>query len=497
MKSIVPPLLLSVIAFSSDLIAADLTASANYLEVVQRYADAIVEHGTDNYGPEHSGMLLSIMDRKNLKPFNAMPKAPSGIRNGDRVTPYGSNVNLDQNLYRFLYALSEITGDRKYREAADSALAQFLKVAPSPQTSLFAWGEHLCWDLKADAWGTHASKAIHEPKRPTVLFDKFYELNSASVIDYCDGLWEHQIYTSKDGKKDGNFSRHTAYDRHDPRSNFDFPKEGGYFIHDWARAYQKTGESRFLDYIDVLASRYTRKIKKTTKKLLEFDAVRGFADTSASVSLAIDCHHAAEIVELGPVRKKLLELAAAIDEGLQALPHNVKKFGFVQYVTVKDDYKLYEHKQHGGYSFTWNMKYGCKTTAMLGLLFHTRHSQLNEGGTKTRYREMMLQAADKYLSSEPEMDDRPWPVELGTVLFLQIAAYELTGKEGYRARAEHLANVAIAAYWPDDKPLPKADPQCNHYENVTRADTLALALLKLHAIENSVRVQIPISDIDR
>jgi hypothetical protein len=32
---------------------------------------------------------------------------------------------------------------------------------------------------------------------------------------------------------------------------------------------------------------------------------------------------------------------------------------------------------------------------------------------------------------------------------------------------------------------------------VTRADTLALALLKLHAIENRLPVKIGISDIDR
>ena len=83
------------------------------------------------------------------------------------------------------------------------------------------------------------------------------------------------------------------------------------------------------------------------------------------------------------------------------------------------------------------------------------------------------------------------------VIFLQLAAHETTGDSKFLERARPFAAVARAAYWPDRSPLPKADPKCDHYENVTRADTLALALMKLHAIENRLPVKIGISDIDR
>ena len=464
-----------------------------YLSLVKRYADALIEYGADNFGTKHSGMILSLMDRSTLRPFSTMPGAPHGVRPGDRVTTHGSNVNLDQNMYRVLYALAEITGDKKYRKAADAALSEFLAATPSPETRLFAWGEHLCWDLKTDAWGAHGSKATHEPKRPTVLFDTLYRLNAKAMIDHCDGVWEHQIFSHQDG----NFSRHARYDAHGPGKDMDFPKEGGYFINDWARAYQKTGASRFLDYIDVLASRYLGKMKTTTKNLIAFDSVRGYADTSSSISLAIDCHEAAGRLSPGRVRDKLLLLAGGIDEGLQALPHELKGPGFVQYVTVEDDYKLYEHKKNGGYSFTWNMKYGRKTTAMLGVLFYTRYTQLGAGGQKDKYKEMVLQAADKYMSTDPNMEDRPWPVEIGIATFLQLAVYELTGKQDRLDRAKHFADLGISTYWSGNSPLPKADPECNQYENITRADTLAYALLKIHVLEKSLPVAIDISDIDR
>ena len=228
--------LLSVLAFiylNASLLADNQDEAELNFKTVQAYADAMLEYGTDTYGAQKSPLLISILERKPVRAFSRMPQPPNGIRQGDRVTTHGANVNLDQNLYRVLYALSQITGDSRYQSAADNALQSFLKVSPSSETHLFAWGEHLCWDLKTDAPGTHESKQIHEPKRPTVLFDQFYKLNPAATIKYCDGLWEHQLYTDKNGKKDGNFSRHAAYARHDPRANYDFPKEGGYFIHDW------------------------------------------------------------------------------------------------------------------------------------------------------------------------------------------------------------------------------------------------------------------------
>ncbi|MEA1950804.1 MAG: hypothetical protein U9N87_05435 [Planctomycetota bacterium] len=102
-----------------------------------------------------------------------------------------------------------------------------------------------------------------------------------------------------------------------------------------------------------------------------------------------------------------------------------------------------------------------------------------------------------YLSTDPDMRDRPWPVEIGIATFLQVAAHKLTDKQVYLDRAKHFADLGISTYWSGDNPLPKADPGCKHYENITRADTLAYALLKIHAIEKSLPVKIDISDIDR
>ena len=93
-------------------------ASTNLLTVVRRYADTMIEHGRDTYGPQKSGLLLSALDRTTLAPLKVRPAPPGGIRRGDRsgrlwVEMNGANPMLDQNLLRVFYTLTEITGDRR------------------------------------------------------------------------------------------------------------------------------------------------------------------------------------------------------------------------------------------------------------------------------------------------------------------------------------------------------------------------------------------------
>ena len=113
-------------------------AQRDLLEVVRGFADAMLVHGVDRWGNERTGMLISLLDCRTLAPFAAMPRAPRGIRAGDRVSLYGANYNTDQNLYQTLYVLSRVTGAPKYSKTADTALADFLTRTASPETGLFA-----------------------------------------------------------------------------------------------------------------------------------------------------------------------------------------------------------------------------------------------------------------------------------------------------------------------------------------------------------------------
>ena len=88
----------------------------------------------------------------------------------------GANPQLDQNLLRVLYTLSELTNEARYREAADQELTWFFEHAMSPKTNLLPWGEHLSWDVMLDAPVSGGDEMMHEFARPWVLWERCFAL---------------------------------------------------------------------------------------------------------------------------------------------------------------------------------------------------------------------------------------------------------------------------------------------------------------------------------
>jgi hypothetical protein len=118
---------LIVLILTSCIAAAAFGAEPQdrYLTVVRRAADALLAAGVDDFGPQKSALILSVLDPKSGRPLGKLPKAPSGVRASDRCPPYGSNANLQQDLYRTLDDLSRITGDARYAQASLAALVDY------------------------------------------------------------------------------------------------------------------------------------------------------------------------------------------------------------------------------------------------------------------------------------------------------------------------------------------------------------------------------------
>ena len=62
--------------------------------------------------------------------------------------------------------------------------------------------------------------------------------------------------------------------------------------------------------------------------------------------------------------------------------------------------------------------------------------------------------------------------------------------------ARRLAMMAVDLFW-QESPLPRASMQTGHYETITGADSLALALLEVHAAVRGLDIQLPLNTIDR
>ena len=73
-----------------------------------------------------------------------------------------------------------------------------------------------------------------------------------------------------------------------------------------------------------------------------------------------------------------------------------------------------------------------------------------------------------------------FPGTFGELISLNVAAFHLTNGQKYLSRANTLADESLNLFW-NDGPLPRASSRHDHYEAITRADTLALALVELWA----------------
>lgn len=439
------------------------TLKPSFLEIVRRYADTIIEYGRDMYGDRKSGLLLSALDRATLKPLEIRPAPPGGIRRGDRAgLPWrrlaGANPQHDQNLLRVLYVLSDITGDKCYKEVANHELEWFFKNTQSPVTGLLPWGEHMCWDVLLDTPVSSGTDLIHEFARPWVLWDRSFKLVPEASRRFALGLWEHQVADHSTGA----FDRHAPYDRHGPRDGRDFPRHGGFYVHTWAHAYRHTKDETFLRAIESILARFERK-RRGKDGLLH--ATIGPLDIETAASLVPE-----------PLASRLRRFAEIEDA-----------------LILEDLYK--EYGQPDGSLLlkpTWQAGYAVGTTADWATFGLARYQQIK----KQAFCDLVIAVADAYLGALPDEDVDVWPMSFGHIISAELAAYRFTKQPVYLEQACRFARMAVEVFW-QDRPLPRASFKTGHYETITGADSLALALLDVHAVTNGLKVLVPANTIDR
>ncbi len=462
-----------------------------FLNVVYRYADCMLQHGRDTYGPQKTGLFLSALDRSTLKPLASRPVPPSGVREGDRVSVapaplVGANPHHDENFLRLLYTLSALSGKQEYRDAADTELKWFLQNARSAVTDLLPWGEHVSWNVMTDqpspGRGDNASLAVHEFARPWMLWDRSFELAPEASHRFALGLWEHQIADHKTGA----FDRHAGFREHLPADGKDFPRHAGFYIRTWAVAYSRTKDATMLTAVETLLKRFEEKRHPGTG-LIEHESGQPIAVPASSLSLAIDCDAAARFVP-EPLASRLRAFAMREDEVFWQVPHDLA--GHAGFVTAVD---RATGKAPGGYTLLWEARYGSYTTAQVAMMCVARY----ENTGKVGYRDLVVQAANAYLQSMPADDVDIWPMTFGHAISLQLAAWRYTARAAYLDFARKLGTLAVEKFW-EDNPLPRASFKTQHYESITGADTLALALVELHLnILHITAVRCPSNTIDR
>lgn len=433
------------------------------LAVVRRYADAMIEHGCDTFGEKKTGLFLSALDRRTLKPLTIRPASPGGIRRGDRAgLPWlelvGANPQVDENLLRVLYVLSGISGDPRYKDAANHEVEWFFNNAQSPMTGLLPWGEHLSWHVFLDQAISSGTQFDHEFARPWVLWDESFELAPEASKRFALGLWNHQIAN----QQTGGFDRHAPYDRHGPADGKDFARHAGFYIHTWAYAYKHTKDEAFLHAIDILLARFERKRQVGQGKA---------------------------VATIGP-----LDVETAASMVTEPLASRLHKFADTEDQLILLDLRQTHARPDGAWAFepTWEAGYSAGVTAGWAMFALARYEQVK----KDEFRDLVVAVADAYVDSLPAEDVDVWPMSFAHVISAEAAAYRLTKDSVYLEQACRFARMAVDMFW-QDSPLPRASLKTDHYETITGADSLALALLEVHAARNNLDITIPSNTIDR
>jgi hypothetical protein len=416
-----------------------------YIKIVYAYADTMLDRGRDTYGSQKTGLFLSALDRTTFQPLTNRPPASAGVREeyrmgGDTLT--GASPQHDENLLRLLYALSELSGKPKYREAADAELKWFLENAASTKTQRLPFGAS--WNVINDAWiaQPHPQRFF----RPWMLWERCFQL--AAEPSKLAAL--RMVQTRSD-------ARWTVTD---------FPSEAGFNLRTWAVAYAKAKEDRLLTATELLLAELEK---------------QGVAVSTPS--LAIDCDGAAHHLPK-PVAARLRFLAARQDDLFCSVSHRVKETG--GFMVSRDE-------QGNQQTSLWKKQTAGYTTAQIAMMCVSRYDNTGKMG----YRKLLIEAADAYLDSLPEPDVDAWPGTFGQAISLEVAAWRHTADIKYFERARKLADFAIDRFL-DKSPLPRASLKSEHYESITGADTLMLALLELHLnVLHITAVRCPPNTIDR
>ena len=156
--------------------------AATYLAACRRFADVVIEHGRDKYGPKHTPLFVDGLHTETLDPVVWRARGEKWIL---------SNFANHQSLLRLLDGLTALTGDRKYRQAGLDASAYALKNLRT-KNGLMYWGGHLAWDVGAER-AVYGQKS-HELRNQSPYYRMLWAADAAETKRLMQTIWGGHVW---------------------------------------------------------------------------------------------------------------------------------------------------------------------------------------------------------------------------------------------------------------------------------------------------------------
>ena len=151
------------------------------IEAVRRFADIVLEEGRDVYRDASTPMFVDGVNVDTREPVRWQYGGESWIC---------SNLASQQNLFRTLSALTNLTGDERYKQAAKDAIAwHFDHLTRS--CGLLQWGGHRFVDLATG--NIVGEQDTHELKWSFPYYDLMWEVNPEATERFIKAFWNTHI----------------------------------------------------------------------------------------------------------------------------------------------------------------------------------------------------------------------------------------------------------------------------------------------------------------
>ncbi len=164
-------------------IAGYTEQDANRLELVRAYADRVLDYGTDRWSGQNTPLLVDGINIDTGEPV-------LWRYDGDEFVI--SNLASQQNLFRVFAGLSNLTGDKKYKETAKESFQYHFDHLAS-DCGLLRWGGHQIIDLANLEPVGHFDANQHEFKFNFPFYELMWETDPDATARFIRAFWNAHI----------------------------------------------------------------------------------------------------------------------------------------------------------------------------------------------------------------------------------------------------------------------------------------------------------------
>lgn len=157
--------------------------SQRRLEVVTEYADRVLSTGRDRWSGADTPLLADGVHVDTGEPV---------VWEYDGEEYIISNLASQQNLFRALSGLSNLTGDAKYVDAAKEVISFHFDELDDGD-GLLRWGGHQFIDLRTLGSIGHFDADVHELKNHFPFYDLMWAVDETETAEFLRTLWDGHV----------------------------------------------------------------------------------------------------------------------------------------------------------------------------------------------------------------------------------------------------------------------------------------------------------------